>query len=300
MTLDIVVASGKGGVGKSLMTSSLAYLLRDRFRIVALDADAPAPNLHIIFGVNEWEHVEDYFDGTIAEISVDKCVKCNICVGSCIYDAIVPSDGSTYPVIRGYLCEGCRACGYSCPKKAISYVPVKSGVLRRTKTKYGFPLISAKLDVGRPNSGKLVTDERKWAREIGSEDSITLIDAAAGIGCELIASMSGAHISIFVVEPTEASLRDMMRAYSVAEHFGLTSYLVVNKSTLNPDFAAIKRFAEEKRMEILGQIPYDEAIPKSLHKRMPLIEIYPESEAANAIKDIASKVAGIIEARMKE
>lgn len=295
MPMDIVIASGKGGVGKSLITSSLLYRLRERYNVVGLDADASAPNLHLIFGVDSWEHVEDYTGGEIATISPEKCIKCNVCVKSCIYDAIVPSDGQDIPMIRDYLCEGCRACGYVCPVDAITYSEVKSGVIRRTTTRYGFPLISARLDVGRPNSGKLVAEERKWAREITQEnDGITFIDSAAGIGCEAIASMSGASMAILVAEPTKASVSDMARAYRLASHFGVKSYIVVNKASINPDFRGIEEFARENDLEIIGEVPYDSTIPMSACMRKPLLEAYPDSEAAKAIEDLVDRVDKII------
>ena len=295
MPMDIVVASGKGGVGKSLVTSSLLYVLRDKYSVIGLDADAPAPNLHLIFGVEDWEYVEDYAGGEVAEISPEKCIKCNICVDKCIYDAIVPASGESIPIIRDYLCEGCRACGYSCPVNAITYREILSGVLRRTTTSYGFPLISAKLDVGRPNSGKLVADERKWAREMAGDDTVTFIDSAAGIGCEAIASMSGASAAILVAEPTEASVSDMARAYGIASHFGVKSYIVVNKSSINPGFGGIERFARENNIDIIGTIPYDDSIPHSARMRKPLLEAYPDSSASGALRDVASAVEEIIE-----
>ena len=294
MSLDLVVASGKGGVGKSLITSSILYLLRERFPVVGVDADAPAPNLHIIFGVDAWDHEEDYIGGEVAVIG-EECIMCNVCVDHCIYEAIIPSDGSELPVIRDYLCEGCRACGYVCPVNAITYRQVLSGKLRKTSTNYNFPLISAELDVGRPNSGKLVADERKWARDMASKnDALVVIDSAAGIGCEVIASMSGANIAVLVAEPTDASLSDMKRAHYLAEHFGVEPFIVINKSTINSGYDGIKKFAEENDIVILGEVPYDEAIPQSLKMRKPMLEVFPESEAAEAIKNIVEKLEKII------
>ena len=288
--MEIVIASGKGGVGKSTFTGSLISLLKDK-RIAAVDADAEAPNLHLVFNVEKWDEEREVISAKTATIT-DKCINCGVCDNVCIYEAIYVEDGMHK--IKEYLCEGCGACKAVCPvEDAIIISDTVSGWIRTANTKYG-PLVSAELDVGKPNSGKLVTEEKNIAKEWvkkGMADHI-IVDSAAGIGCQVIASLSGANKAILLAEPTPSSLSDLKRAFWLANHFRIETYIVINKDGMNPGFTGIEEFAKENDMEIIGRIPYDSAVPKSLASMKPLVEYAPDSPASREIRRIADIVRG--------
>ncbi|MEM0145222.1 MAG: P-loop NTPase, partial [Thermoplasmata archaeon] len=115
---EIVVASGKGGVGKSTISSSLSVILSDK-KIGIVDADAEAPNLHLIFDINNWEKEIDYRNKSVAVVNYSKCDMCLICEKNCSYEAIYHD---SLLKIRDYVCEGCGACKVVCPKKAIEII----------------------------------------------------------------------------------------------------------------------------------------------------------------------------------
>ena len=286
--MEMVVASGKGGVGKSTITASLISLLSKDYRIGAVDADAEAPNLHLIFNVEEWEREEEFTAAKTARIN-DSCINCGLCKNACIYEAIYEEGGKHH--IKSYLCEGCGACRAVCPVDAVEISDAISGWFRVGKTKYG-PLVSAELDVGKPNSGKLVTEEKKIAREWKKNGEVEhiIIDAAAGIGCQVISSLSGANLVLLVGEPTPSSLSDMKRMHSLARHFGIETKMIINKYGINNDYHGLEEFAEDNGIEIIGRIPYDSSVPKSISSMMPLVELSPDSEASKAIKKIADVV----------
>ncbi|ASJ11113.1 ATPase [Thermococcus sp. P6] len=289
--MQVVIASGKGGVGKSTVTASLLYLLRNEYRLIAVDADADAPNLGLLLGVENWEEERELIGAKVARINTESCVRCGICAERCPYDCIKFVDGDY--LVNDLICEGCNVCGLVCPiPGTVTIEEVRSGVVRKTTTKYGFPLISAQLDVGRPNSGKLVTEEKEWAgrlmKELGLEHMI--VDSAAGIGCQVIASIGGADLTILIAEPTPASLSDVQRAYRVVQHFRQPAYLIINKADLNPGFTALEEWAEAEGIPILGEIPYDRAIPRSMSMLKPFVEAFPGSKASKAIEDIAEAV----------
>ncbi len=288
--MEIVIASGKGGVGKSTFTGSLISLLKD-MRIAAVDADAEAPNLHLVFNVEKWEEEREVVSAKTATIT-DKCINCGLCDNVCIYEAIYVENGMHK--IKEYLCEGCGACKAVCPvDDAIVISDAVSGWIRIANTPYG-PLVSAELDVGKPNSGKLVTEEKNIAKEWvkkGMADHI-IVDSAAGIGCQVIASLSGANKAILLAEPTPSSLSDLKRAFWLTNHFRIETYIVINKYGMNPGFTGIEEFAQENDLEIIGRIPYDSSVPKSLAAMKPLVEFAPDSPASKEIRHIAEIVRG--------
>ncbi|NPA74539.1 MAG: P-loop NTPase [Euryarchaeota archaeon] len=293
--MELLIASGKGGVGKSTITASLISLLSKDFKIAAVDADAEAPNLHILFGVHDWDRVEEFSAAKTAYIT-DACTNCGLCKDVCVYEAIYEKDGMHH--IKSYICEGCGACSIVCPVDAIRITDTISGWLKVGTTKYG-PLVSAELDVGKPNSGKLVTEEKKIARDWVKEGKAEhiIIDAAAGIGCQVIASISGVNLAILIAEPTPSSLSDLKRMYGLAKHFGVPSKLVINKDGINPDYRGLEEFAEENNIEIIGRVPYDSSVPRAITALRPLVEYAPDSPASRAIVEIADKVKGWFDAR---
>ena len=295
--IELVVASGKGGVGKSTITASLAILLsRMGIKLVVADADAEAPNLHLVMGETRWDKILPYYEGRVAEIVEEKCIRCGECLKACPFDAISVIDGKY--VINKWICEGCYTCSFVCPTKVIRFKrSMITGYIRvRVRTRYGFPLVSGEITPGRPNSGKLVTEVKNTAKQIGGPESYVLIDAAAGIGCQVISSIAGSHGVIIVAEPTPASFSDFKRMYKLTRHFGIPAGLVINKYDLSTEYADnIRKWAVENKVDYLGGIPYDENVAHSIASMKPVIEAYPDSPASKAIIEIAERVAWILE-----
>ncbi len=293
--MQITVASGKGGVGKSSISSSLIYLLSRKHKVVAVDADADAPNLSIIFGVKDWDFEEPLKGGRVAVIDKDRCTGCKICERHCPYECIY--DVGSYCKVEEVICEGCNVCSLVCPHDdVISFKPSISGVIRGKKTDYGFHLISADLFPGRPNSGKLVFREKEIAREKAEEESTDyiIIDSAAGIGCQVIASINGSDLLVCVVEPTPSSLYDLRRLVSVASHFNIKSCIVINKFNVNEKFLdEIYAYAERESVEVIGKIHYDDSVINSVLMGKPVAEAFPDSPFSNAIRELLSRILNL-------
>ena len=293
MVLEVVVASGKGGVGKSTIASSLAVIMgKELGNLVVIDADVDAPNLHLMLNVREWVDELVIRSARVAKVNADKCVGCGLCENACTNRAIKLVSGKC--VINKYLCEGCGACVLVCPKKAIELYEVISGIVKVGLTEFGFPLITASLPPGRANTGKIVTEERNLARERFKGFTI-VTDAAAGIGCQVIASLVGADLALLVAEPTPTSFNDLKRIHRLTKHFGIPSVLAINKYDLDQYMTdKILKFAEEEGIGVLALIPYDSNIPLSMARPTPFIIQYPESKATGGLIKLCTEILKIL------
>jgi MinD superfamily P-loop ATPase len=277
----ITILSGKGGTGKTTLSSNLAVLLSKTNRITVADCDSDAPNLGLALGVREkdfknWEKVQT---NEKAVLDKKKCSGCKKCLEVCNFGAITWNNKENKPEFNSMLCEGCGACQLVCPEKAIKLVKVNNGRIGYLKTKYGFNLVSGQLNIGSTGSGKVVSLIKEKAEELCEKDNseILLLDSAAGVGCPVIASIQGSDFIVAVTEPTPSGLSDLKRALRTVEHFQIPYGLVINKYDLNEDFTKkIEGFAEEKGIKILGKIPYDKKFVESLVNMKPITEVYPK------------------------
>jgi len=261
----IVISSGKGGVGKSMLASCLTMLFSQQQKVVAVDADVDAPNLHLWLGQGEnWDKTEKISVSERAVIDSKKCNGCGRCVKICAFGAL--SINNSELRINNYFCEGCGACEVVCPQKAITMKRVKNAEVRIKKNVFGFPLISAQLYPGETGSGKIVDQIKKRAEEF--KYKIMILDSPAGIGCPVIAALNGADFACLVTEPTPSGFADLKRVLTVVSHFRIPYGVVINKWDINkPEAARITRWAGEK---LLGKIGYDQKIFQAIAQLTPV------------------------------
>ncbi|MHA1596681.1 MAG: P-loop NTPase [Candidatus Asgardarchaeia archaeon] len=294
--IEVTIVSGKGGVGKTTITASLSYLLRDKVKITTSDCDVDAPNLSLILGGREIES-GGIKSAEKARIDYEKCVGCGVCVDKCLRDAIVWDEEEKRPYVFKLLCEGCGTCSVVCPMKAIELVEVENGFIKVYESRYGFKLISGETKLGETGSGKIVSVVKKKAEEVAKEEGseILLVDGPPGSDCAAIASISGSNFIILVAEPTPTSLSDVKKVYRIVEHFGIRSGIVINKSTINDRLKReLLKFSEEKGITFLGEIPMDRNIPLSISMSKPVVEYAPRSESSKAIEKIEGNILDAI------
>lgn len=276
---EIAIISGKGGTGKTVITAALATLAERR---VICDCDVDAANLHFILKPDIKE-TRDFIGGELARIDGDKCTSCMNCVEVCRWDAI---DGEPLTVTEEF-CEGCAACFYVCPSDAIVMDENKSGELYVSDCRFG-PMVHAKLGIAEDNSGKLVSEVRKEALAIAEEKGLDtiIIDGPPGIGCPVIASITGADLVMLVTEPTVSGAHDLKRALELAARFNITAMVIVNKFDINREIAkSIRRESESLNARVVGEIPYREEVIDSIREGKTLME-----EGPSDIKDEIVKI----------
>ncbi len=270
----ITILSGKGGVGKSSLTASLAVLLAREQKIVAVDCDVDAPNLALVLGVEKFRTREKIQTSEKAKVSVDKCPECKKHIDVCVFGAISWDEENKKPVINKFLCEGCGACLLAFPKGTIELEKVQNATIDSAKTNYGFPIISGQLKMGESGSGKVVTAVKEKAEKLAKKEKATmiLVDSSPGIGCPVVASIQGSDYVVAITEPTPSALNDLKRVLQVVEHFRIPYGVVINRWDLNKKFSEkIENFLKEYEIPLLGKIPYDKAFVEALVNLKPIV-----------------------------
>jgi len=257
---EITVISGKGGTGKTTFTANLASLLNN---LVIGDCDVDAPNLHLLLNpVNISEEIHK--GAKLAVKNQELCIDCGKCYSNCRFNAITADDYQ----IKNLKCEGCGVCVEVCPTDALKLEPIETGSLYQAESKFG-DMVHARLIPGADTSGKLVSEVKKKASEIAKKKNKDwiLIDGSPGIGCPVIASLTGSDMAILVTEPTLSGFADLKRVIEVVNHFKIPAGLVINKYDLNEKISnQIESFCHGEDIELLTKIPYSRVIVESLKK----------------------------------
>ncbi|MEZ5359741.1 MAG: ATP-binding protein [Candidatus Zixiibacteriota bacterium] len=257
---EIIVASGKGGTGK---TSLVGALVRMAKKTTAVDCDVDAANLHLLLS-HEIVRSNEFSSSRCAEIVDTDCSGCGLCEELCRFGAIErlydeESSRENRFVVDPLSCEGCGLCFHVCPDRAITMQPVISGQWFESVTEFG-PFLHGRLGIAQANSGKLVTLLRRKAREVAELQKCRtiIIDGPPGIGCPVIASMTGADYLLIVTEPSKSAVHDMERLVMLARQFNMKTGICINKCDFNPTISRnIEAFAFTEGIPILGKLIFD-------------------------------------------
>jgi len=286
---QLVIISGKGGTGKTIISASFATLAQ---RKVMVDCDVDAANLFLLLHP-EAQEVHQFSGGMKARVELEKCTGCGECLDVCRFSAISMPEGEI--IIDPISCEGCAVCSYVCPVEAIVMESNISGEWFVSQTKYG-PFVHAKLGIGEENSGKLVAEVRKKAKEIAEAKNLDfiIIDGPPGIGCPVIASLSGANMALVVTEPTISGIHDMERVTQMAHHFGIQTTSCINKYDLNlRNTEHIEKWCQKNSIPLVGKIPFASVVTESMVQGIPLTE-FTKNSASQEIMNMWEKLQKIL------
>ncbi len=282
---ELVIISGKGGTGKTSIAASLAALAKDK---VIVDCDVDAADMHLILQP-EIKEEEEFEGGKEALIDPERCTGCGRCEELCRFEAISVCDNKYE--INPLKCEGCGVCAYFCPVEAIEMKRKIAGKWFVSDTDHG-PLVHAALGIAEDNSGKLVSKVRKKARdkakEMGCE--VVIIDGSPGIGCPVIASITGAKLVLIVTEPTVSGLHDLKRVVELINHFNIKGMVCANKYDLNINMVnKIEVFCKENDIEVAAKIPYDTDFTKGQLEAKSIIK-YSDGVASQNIRAMWERI----------
>ena len=274
---EVVVLSGKGGTGKTSLVASFGALAQSK---VLVDCDVDAADLYLLLKPQITEENE-FWSGQVAFIDKEECTECGLCQEMCRFGAI-----KDYFVDK-ISCEGCGLCSQICPVNAIIMQSCMAGRWFISETSYG-TLIHAKLGITEENSGKLVTLVRNSARLVAEEEKFDYIisDGPPGIGCPVIASLSGANLALLVIEPTLSGIHDLERVIGVCRHFGIPILVCINKYDINEENSyRIEDYCHKSDIEVAVKIPFDNVVTEAIVEGLPVVE-YSDGKVTQQVREL--------------
>lgn len=290
----MVIISGKGGTGKTSLAASFALLASCP---VVADCDVDAADLHLLLDPQIRERHE-FRSGRQAVVRAEACTGCGICAEVCRFEAVEKrereSGGIVYHV-DPVACEGCGVCVHECPESAIDFPECVCGEWMVSDTRSG-PMVHARLGIAAENSGKLVTTVRQQARRVAEEGGHDLIiaDGPPGIGCPVIASLTGASLVLVVTEPTVSGEHDLDRVLQLARHFELPAAVCVNKWDLNPENTRrIEEMTAEAGAAPVGRVRYDREVTKAQVDVKTVVET--NAEAGDDVREVWGRLVSLME-----
>ncbi|HEX79300.1 MAG TPA: 4Fe-4S binding protein [Dehalococcoidia bacterium] len=287
---EVVILSGKGGTGKTSIVGSFAAIAEDK---VLADCDVDTADLHLLLQPTIREEHE-FWSGQVAIIDKGRCTRCGLCQKLCRFNAIKDFK------IDATLCEDCSFCSRACPFKAITMKEKLAGRRFISDTIYG-TLVHAQLGIAQENSGKLVADVRRQARQIAESKGVELIisDGPPGIGCPVISSLSGASLALLVAEPTLSGIHDLERVIGVCKHFGVPAMVCINKYDINKENSRrIAQYCSESGVEVAARIPFNNIVTEAMVHGQPVVE-YVDGTISREIKKLWGKVTSALDQSIK-
>jgi MinD superfamily P-loop ATPase len=284
---QIAVLSGKGGTGKTTITASLAVLAKNA---VIADCDVDAPDLHLLLHPQIIESY-DFKGSKLAVIDEARCTQCGLCREKCRFDAITESFQ-----VDPLACEGCGVCMIVCPANAVTLTERISGHAYVSKTKYGL-MSHALLSPSESNSGKLVTLVRQNAKILAEKENANfiIIDGSPGIGCPVIASVTGVDVGLVVTEPTMSGIHDLERALQLLKHFNVPPIVCINMYDINTDNTEeIVRFCKKNGVQVAGKIPFNSIVTEAMVEGKPVLEYASGSDVAKEIGVVWKNILSVL------
>ena len=283
---QLLILSGKGGTGKTTIAS--AFIKLSDVKAYA-DCDVDAPNLHLVTKWNAEPKKTDYYGLPKAEMNTELCTRCDQCRQNCRFDAI---SAEPHYKVDPFACEGCGVCAYVCPVDAITLIPAVAGeLILYSDEKKVFS--TAQLKMGSGTSGMLVTEVKKQMKSATAPTNLAIIDGSPGIGCPVIASLSGVDMVLIIAEPSISGISDMERIINTAAKFGTKTVICINKFDTNiENTEKIEAFCKKQGLPYIGRIPFDTNAVKAINNGQTIVDI--DCTSGMAVKDVYYKAINLL------
>ncbi len=286
--MRIVVASGKGGTGKTTVSTSLAQVAAEAYSVRFLDCDVEAPNaalfLHPALATQREVGI------LVPRVDTQACTHCGKCAEVCQFHAIAVV-GQTVLVFDD-LCHGCGSCTLICPEQAISEQLSVIGVIDTGLTPEGIAFAQGVMNVGQAMGVPILRELKKWTPEAmpatcdAPRQPLEIRDAPPGASCPVVETMRGAEFVLFVTEPTPFGLHDLKQVAAIAREFDLPAGVVINRDGIGDD--AIDTYCAVQNLPILLRIPLERRIAEALASGQTLVDAAPEYRTL--FKDLLERI----------
>ncbi len=253
--IKIAVASGKGGTGKTMVSTNLFWTVQNAGLMVTIvDCDAEEPNVaEFISGelVNSYPVTQN-----IPVINTDHCVFCGKCLSYCNYNAIVYLPANHFIQVVEDLCHDCGACLVACKFGAISEKEKQLGTVKSMALNSHAEIIEACADVGVYSPVPVI----KRAINEATNSHLAIFDSPPGISCPFISTVENADYVILVTEPTPFGLNDLKLSVETLKQLKRPFGVIVNRAGLGN--REVYDWLQQNKIPLLLEIPFDREIAR--------------------------------------
>ena len=265
--MNIVVASGKGGTGKTTVATSLALIASERKVVHFLDCDVEAPNAALF--LKPALETRKEVGLMIPEIDETVCTYCGDCAEACQFHAIAIVGKKA--LVFSELCHGCGSCTLICPENAISEHLGVMGILQAGTAQRQINFFQGVMNVGEPMAVPIIRELKKW--EQIPPGTIEIRDAPPGASCPVVETLRGAHFALLVTEPTPFGLHDLKQVFQVVKELEIPAGVVINRDGIGD--AAVDAYCQEVGLPILMRIPMEREIAEAIAAGNLLVQAFP-------------------------
>ncbi len=247
--MQIAIASGKGGTGKTTVAVNLALALCASHEVTLADCDVEEPNCHLFFSGNQKEEIVTH---PVPDIDTAACTLCGTCGSFCRYGALIVLADRVLQYEK--LCHSCGGCEIVCPTKAISMRPERAGVVHISNPKPSLLLISGTLEEGSIHTTAVI----KAVRRHLTREALALLDAPPGSSCAAMETLKDCDFCLMVTEPTPFGLHDLSLIHEVTEIFDIPTAVVINRNDEKDN--GVESYCTAHNLPVLMRIPFDRTI----------------------------------------
>lgn len=282
--MKIAIASGKGGTGKTTLSTNLASYIAEKNDVILTDLDVEEPNSGLFIKA-DLVHEEDKFK-MVPEWIEEKCTLCGICQKVCNFNAVIQLGKMI--MVFPELCHGCYACSELCPESALPMIPKKMGKLKHFK-KNNLHFIESRLDIGEEQAVPLIKQTQEYTDSQFSKEVIRIYDSPPGTSCPVIEVTKDVDFVILVTEPTPFGFHDLKLATETMKELRKNFGVVINRDGIGND--DVINYCSKENIPLLAKIPNNRRIAEIYSKGNLIYKEIPEMH--QALEQITEFIKGV-------